>query len=499
MLKKINPLFPILLAALVLRLFFLFKSGAFFWDEIFSVTYSQKPWLQSIKFWTWETNPFLHMLILKIWFYIFSPNEITARLPSIIFGVAGVWALFRFGATFFNKRIAAIAAILLALTPYHILFSCTARGYALLILLAIINVHYFLLLFMKRENKKSNVIIFSASLLLLLFTHLTFAWVILSELIILLTFEKKDAIIIYIKYCVIPFILWLIWAIPSIYLKLSNPMFFGNSWFFLIKNTFIIKMDALQALFFGPAALFPVLALILGFFTIAGYTIYKQIKNKKGDRMLYIVGIFFLMPLLATVFLNLWSIKFIIIGLPWMLIIFAYLLNLYLTDILFVAIFISLLVAPGLARLNAALPLSDWQAINDCVSRHKKADARQIFIYDPFIFKILFDRYYNATVPTLGYFPYQDYENWDQKTIKTNYLMYKHPKEEILAWMDEQKLTDYDEIFVMQESGKEKKEIAVDITSVLEEKKYILTDQCDTRLADGGKAIYYYVKTEKKK
>ncbi|MBU1613359.1 glycosyltransferase family 39 protein, partial [Patescibacteria group bacterium] len=217
MIKKINfPLLAILLLALVLRIFALLKYGDFWWDEIFSVTYSQKPWLESIKFWTWETNPFFHMLVLKIWFYFFSPNEITARFPSIIFGVAGVWSLFRFGLIFFNRRIAYTAAFLLALAPYHIFMSCTARGYALLTLLAIINVHYFLLLFYRQEKNRKNIIIFAVSLLALLFTHLTAAWVILAEIIIMLTAGKKY-IVEYVKYSIIPFALWLIWAIPSVY------------------------------------------------------------------------------------------------------------------------------------------------------------------------------------------------------------------------------------------------------------------------------------------
>lgn len=250
----------------------------------------------------------------------------------------------------------------------------------------------------------------------------------------------------------------------------------------------------MQALFFGPLSFWHALVIIILFFAIAGYTLWKQIKNKKIDRMLCIMSIFFIIPMLTMVVFNLWNIKFFIIGLPWLLIISAYLLNYYFKNKLVIVLLIILLTTPGLARLNEILPLSDWSTINNCIEERKKDNTQQIFIYDYYMHKMLFDRYYKSSVPALGYFPSNDYENWDRQIITTNYLMYKHPDEEILKWMEDRKLSDYDEIFVMQDNRADENDIPVNITSVLNEKKYSLIDRCYARIADGKKIIYHYAK-----
>ena len=89
-------LVTIILLALALRIFAIIQDGDFWFDAWFSFNYSQKPWLDSFKFWTWETNPPFHMVVLKFWFYIFPKNELFARLPSLIFGVTSIYFLLLF-------------------------------------------------------------------------------------------------------------------------------------------------------------------------------------------------------------------------------------------------------------------------------------------------------------------------------------------------------------------------------------------------------------------
>src|SRR3989338_2049111 len=101
--KKFLPIVLTLLLATALRLFTLFGVGDFIWDEMFSFVYSQKPWLASFQFLLLETNPPLHLLTLKLWWYIFPENEFFSRLPSFLFGVGTVFAVYIAGKNFFNK------------------------------------------------------------------------------------------------------------------------------------------------------------------------------------------------------------------------------------------------------------------------------------------------------------------------------------------------------------------------------------------------------------
>jgi mannosyltransferase len=163
----------IILSAATLRLLAILHVGDFTWDEMFSFTYSQKPWLDSLTFWTWETNPPLHLIFLKLWFYIFPADEFWQRIPSLIFGVITVWWVYKIGRDYFHERVGQISAILLALHPYHIFISTFGRAYSLLLCLTAISIYYFLKIFVKNEFSKKDLIILAAINLLISYAHLT--------------------------------------------------------------------------------------------------------------------------------------------------------------------------------------------------------------------------------------------------------------------------------------------------------------------------------------
>ena len=190
--KKIYwPIAFILIVAFLLRLAMILRMGPFFFDEMFSFTYSQQPWILSIKYWLWETNPPLHMVFEKLWFYVFPANEFWARLLSTIFGTASVWVIFILGKNVFSKKTAILAATLLALTPYQIFQSAINRTYSLLILLSLISVYYFFKIFLSKNNTNKDRIIFILTNTLLVLTHITSLYIIFTQILILNCHSKK--------------------------------------------------------------------------------------------------------------------------------------------------------------------------------------------------------------------------------------------------------------------------------------------------------------------
>ena len=82
--------------------------------------------------------PPLHVLVLAAAIKLFGDSEWSLRLPSAIFGVANIVALYWLGTITVGRTAALLGAILLALSPFHIAYSQEARMYSLLALAATI-------------------------------------------------------------------------------------------------------------------------------------------------------------------------------------------------------------------------------------------------------------------------------------------------------------------------------------------------------------------------
>jgi len=61
----------------------------------------------------------------------FGISEFSSRLPSAVFGILGVWLMYIVGKNWFNARVGLLSALFLALSPFAIGWSRTARMYTL--------------------------------------------------------------------------------------------------------------------------------------------------------------------------------------------------------------------------------------------------------------------------------------------------------------------------------------------------------------------------------
>lgn len=503
-LKKHAVILSIALAGLIARLFALKYYGDFWGDEMFSFVYSQKPWLDSLHFWTLETNPPLHMVLLKLWWQIFPTTELFARLPSVIFGAASIPALYIFAKKLFGGRMAAIAALLLALSPYHIFMSATARGYALLILLVILSLYFFHAIFIASETTRKNYVWFGLTALGLLYAHLTSLLLLATEglYLILYTrdssrqrraqhFAQNDSRWQAIKKLIIALLpamlLWLPWAIPAFYSKLHNPSF-SQAWFFNIEPTFKTWLEALHPLFgaMNPPLQFSLIA--LSFPLALAYALYRQKKKGAIDAALLFALVMFLAPIAAATITGLWNIKFFVIAVPAAIILTAYLIDCGVRSQILATAILAGLTVPNLINLSRLLPIEDWQTVNSFVEARAQSNKKQLFLSSNFTDQPRVDRYFEPKLPTMSYYPY-DENLRDEMIISKNYVLPTRSNPEMAAWYKKKNIAAYDELFVLQHTNLGQ----IYLDGFLEKNNWKLIDHTQPRLVCDDCALLYYV------
>ena len=101
------------------------------------------------------------------------PYEAAERkpIPSIIFGILSIYALYKTTRLLFGKKEALFAASYLAILPYHIYFSQMARGYATCLFFCILSLYYFIKSI--KENRIKFWIGYIVFSVLSIYSHLT--------------------------------------------------------------------------------------------------------------------------------------------------------------------------------------------------------------------------------------------------------------------------------------------------------------------------------------
>lgn len=114
----------------------------------------------------------LYYLTLKGWASLFGFSDISLRLLSVVFGVAGVATIYLIAKKLIGKKdkyFPLFSALLLASSPFHIYYSQEARMYIMAAFFASLAVYSFLLLVDKKTTSWEWVL-FSFSITALIFT-----------------------------------------------------------------------------------------------------------------------------------------------------------------------------------------------------------------------------------------------------------------------------------------------------------------------------------------
>ncbi len=440
--KKI--LLGIIIIAAAIRLAAVLKYGDFWDDEMFNFIYSQKPWPEGLVWWLWETNPPLHLLLLKLWFFIVPATEFFARLPSIIAGVASVYSIYHLSQKMFNKNIGLIAALYLALHPYHIFWSSTARVYSLLMLLSIISFYLFWKIFILNEfnSKQKNYSLIINSLLLL--SHLTSIFLLGAQCLLLIIFGKFTEIKRWLKINLPALIIGGLWIVLSLFIKSNNNL--SSAWFMNLRQSIASAVNPLTNLFSGQYPLIlGIISASLGIIIISFATRRAMIEKNISFIAIFIIAI---LPILFSLSFGVWHIKFVIAILPFFVLLFTLSLLNFLSEKL-TAILIVLFCLPGLfSLLFRTLPLTNWRQVENFIQNNKSESS--LVVYNNFILKPQIEKYLpQIAVQTKALPLYQDISE-DEMVVKKNYLYVFIDEEEKDKWYQAEKLYNYQTIILLQ-------------------------------------------------
>lgn len=151
-------------------------------DECFSAYIAQFPVPRIISVLSHGDNPPLWEIILHYWIQLFGINEVSLRIPSLIFSVLTVVPLYFIGEKFVVKNGGLIASLLFIFSSFGLFISHEARTYSLVGFLATVSLYLFLTLIRKPE-KKSFYVYLTLVNALLLFSHYLAGWVIAVQVL----------------------------------------------------------------------------------------------------------------------------------------------------------------------------------------------------------------------------------------------------------------------------------------------------------------------------
>ncbi len=187
-----------------------------------------------------DFHPPLSYILMHFWLQ-FNTSEIWLRFLSVIFGVLTIWVLYKLVSILFNKRIGIVSALLLSIGPYHIYYSQEIRMYAEAAFFATVSMDF--LLRILRKEKISYFVGYILSTTALLYTHYDGLFLVISQLIYLLLFERNKINVV-IKNLVVVSLLGLFW-IPE-FLKQFQAGMRANSYLPGWDN--ILRLDPIKAI-----------------------------------------------------------------------------------------------------------------------------------------------------------------------------------------------------------------------------------------------------------
>ena len=289
-------IYLITLIGLVFRL--VLANQSFWLDEGASIMAARVPLSQFFTYLKADFQPPLYYLFLKLWLPLAGNSEWLIRLPGILIGTATIPLVFLLCRKLLgkNSKIPFIAALFLALNPFHVYYSQELRMYAL-------SAFFVLLSWLALLDEK--YIWVSLTNLLSLFTFYGAGFNLVSQGLYLLFSKKKDfgKFLLSIIPLIICFYFW--WPIFNAqlsgggYLQTALPGWQVVSGSLTLKSLLLIPIKFLigrinldpQKLYFVVGGL-----LILLFFGLC----LLSLKNKKG-RLLWF---YFLIPLILATLIS---------------------------------------------------------------------------------------------------------------------------------------------------------------------------------------------------
>lgn len=163
----------LLVVAAVLRVVGL-EDGLWF-DEVKTlVRYVTLPLGQIVTTYDDQNQHVLYSILARLSTDVLGATPSALRLPSVLMGVASLWATYRFGREVTDRVEALLATGLLTFSYHHVWFSQNARGYTGLLLWSLLASALFLQLVRNdRPHRYALALAYGASIALATYTHIT--------------------------------------------------------------------------------------------------------------------------------------------------------------------------------------------------------------------------------------------------------------------------------------------------------------------------------------
>ncbi|MBL0062360.1 MAG: glycosyltransferase family 39 protein [bacterium] len=179
----------VLLGALFVRLYTL-GSESFWLDEAIVWDRVRGGPMKFFFDWDADTQGPVYPVLMWIWCKLFGFSEISMRMPSVIFGVLSVHALYLLGKRVFGHAAAMWASVFAAVNPFLLYYSQEARPYTLWLWSSLLAV-WFLTRLMEQHSKRNEVGWISFTLISL-YTHPYGPFLLAVFVIMVLMLQPKD-------------------------------------------------------------------------------------------------------------------------------------------------------------------------------------------------------------------------------------------------------------------------------------------------------------------
>src|SRR5690348_6955035 len=153
-------------------------------DESQQIWISTKSVSTIVSFVATDVHVPLYAILLHFWMQLFGSSIIVARIPSLLFFLATLPVLYITYTEAANRKIAIIATITFASSPFILWYSSEARMYTLFTFATALNMLYFLRYI--KTNGKEGKLGYFLSEILGLYSHYFFLFVLVTQLIFLI-------------------------------------------------------------------------------------------------------------------------------------------------------------------------------------------------------------------------------------------------------------------------------------------------------------------------
>ncbi len=221
---KENYLILLIFAAgLALRLYTI-GSESVWYDEAVSVAVSKLGFVEHLRWITEvdDNNPPLYYTFLHLWVQVFGDSEASIRMPSAIFGSLSILVIYALGKLLFDKKTGLVAAAILAVSIFNIVFSQEARAYSLMAFLALLSFYY--LVRMTMSDKRIYAAAYVVSSVCLVYSHYYGIFVLLGQNIwffTMLLFKRRAGALGLSKWIFLQVVVALLF-LPCSYLLIRN-------------------------------------------------------------------------------------------------------------------------------------------------------------------------------------------------------------------------------------------------------------------------------------